>query len=253
MTSTISEAGVSTNRIDYVIKGPGGVMKHMSFSVSWQETTPGRRRVQMKTGQFLTTRSTVLFVPVTPKSAPALGSVAAVLRDDAKGAGSPMNGWRLAQFGGLALSLLMIALMMIGTYSQATFLVWAVLALAGVGIFAFCRKQDRDDPEAPARRGIQNAKLSVSLGRSIIGPRKTMRNFSSASSASSNCEEVEFVRYERLIASICAVAALTGLVACSSVGTKTCAQYGAMSAGDRLSVQRDLLREHDLDTSSIGT
>ena len=75
MTSTISEAGVSSNRIDYVIKGPGGVMKHMTFCVVWQETTPGRRRVQMKMGEFLTTRTTVLFVPVTPKSAPALGSV----------------------------------------------------------------------------------------------------------------------------------------------------------------------------------
>jgi hypothetical protein len=39
MTSTISEAGVSANRIDYVIRGPGNVMKHMTFSVAWQETT----------------------------------------------------------------------------------------------------------------------------------------------------------------------------------------------------------------------
>lgn len=53
-----------------------------------------------------------------------------------------MNGWRVAQFGGLALSLLMLALMMIGTYSHTTYLVWAVLALAGVGIFAYCRKED---------------------------------------------------------------------------------------------------------------
>jgi hypothetical protein len=60
------------------------------------------------------------------------------------------------------------------------------------------------------------------------------------------------VRYQRLIASICAAAALTGLVACSTVGSKTCSQYASMSMGDRLSAQRDLLREHDLDTSSIG-
>ena len=75
MTNTISEAGVSANRIDYAIKGPGNVMKQMTFSVTWRETTPGRRRVQMKMGEFLTTRTTVFFVPVTPKSAPALGSV----------------------------------------------------------------------------------------------------------------------------------------------------------------------------------
>ena len=60
------------------------------------------------------------------------------------------------------------------------------------------------------------------------------------------------MRYQRLIASVCAAAALTGLAACSSVGSKTCSQYASMSMGDRLSAQRDLLREHDLDTSSIG-
>ena len=60
------------------------------------------------------------------------------------------------------------------------------------------------------------------------------------------------MRYQRFIASICAAAALTGLAACSSVGSKTCSQYASMSLGDRLSVQRDLLGEHDLDISSIG-
>ena len=60
------------------------------------------------------------------------------------------------------------------------------------------------------------------------------------------------MRYQRLIAGICAAAALTGLAACSSVGSKTCSQYASMSLGDRLSVQRDLLGEHDLDTSSLG-
>ena len=60
------------------------------------------------------------------------------------------------------------------------------------------------------------------------------------------------MRYQRLIAGICAAAALTGLAACSSVGSKTCSQYASMSLGDRLSVQRDLLGEHDLDTSSMG-
>ena len=60
------------------------------------------------------------------------------------------------------------------------------------------------------------------------------------------------MRYQRLFAGICAAAALTGLAACSSVGSKTCSQYASMSLGDRLSVQRDLLGEHDLDISSIG-
>ena len=53
-----------------------------------------------------------------------------------------MNGWRVAQFGGLALTLLMMVLLMVGTRSQATFIVWGVLMLAGLGIFALCRKQD---------------------------------------------------------------------------------------------------------------
>jgi hypothetical protein len=60
------------------------------------------------------------------------------------------------------------------------------------------------------------------------------------------------VRYQRLIASVCAAAALTGLAACSSAGSKTCSQYASMSFGDRLSLQRDLLGEHDLDTASMG-
>ena len=49
-----------------------------------------------------------------------------------------MNGWRVAQFGGLALALVM----MVGTHSQTAFICWAVLVLVGIGIFAFCRKQD---------------------------------------------------------------------------------------------------------------
>ena len=75
MTSTISEAGVSANRIDYVIKGPGGIMQQMAFRVGWEQTPSGRRRVQMKVGEYMTTRQTVLFVPVTPKSVTALVSV----------------------------------------------------------------------------------------------------------------------------------------------------------------------------------
>ena len=53
-----------------------------------------------------------------------------------------MNGWRVAQFGGLALAVVMMFLMMVGTHSQTSFIAWGVLALVGVGIFAFCRKQD---------------------------------------------------------------------------------------------------------------
>ena len=75
MTSNISEAGVSANRIDYVIKGPGGIMQQMAFRVGLEQTPSGRRRVQMKVGEYMTTRQTVLFVPVTPKSVTALVSV----------------------------------------------------------------------------------------------------------------------------------------------------------------------------------
>ena len=53
-----------------------------------------------------------------------------------------MNGWRVAQFGGLALALVMMVLMMVGTHSQTAFICWAGLVLVGIGIFAFCRKQD---------------------------------------------------------------------------------------------------------------
>lgn len=75
MTNTINEAGVSSGRIDYVIKGPGNMVKQMNFSVSWSELSSGRRTVRLVIGDYLTAKSTVMFIPVTPASAPALGSV----------------------------------------------------------------------------------------------------------------------------------------------------------------------------------
>jgi hypothetical protein len=75
MTSTVKEQSVEPGRISYVIKGPGGLVTQMSIIVSWQDTTNGHRNVTLKVGKYLTTRQTVIFIPVTPRRAPALGSL----------------------------------------------------------------------------------------------------------------------------------------------------------------------------------
>ena len=55
-----------------------------------------------------------------------------------------MSGWRLVQVGGGALSLVMLLLLMVGTYNSTTYIVWSVLALAGLGICLYGRKADED-------------------------------------------------------------------------------------------------------------
>lgn len=74
MGSGIQEDQFGPGRIDYSVKGPGKVMRLMRFTVTWHGTGD-RRTVQMKIIDFTTTQSTVMFIPVSPKSAPALTSV----------------------------------------------------------------------------------------------------------------------------------------------------------------------------------
>lgn len=61
-----------------------------------------------------------------------------------------LNVYKIAQIGGAALFVVMLLLMRIGTYSMATFILWGILALVGVGIFFGARKLDemsRDNDE----------------------------------------------------------------------------------------------------------
>lgn len=74
MTSTIKEKNVTDSMIQYVIYGPGGIMQHMLVNLAWTETGD-QRKVTLEAPSFLTTRSTFLFIPLTPKRAPALGSL----------------------------------------------------------------------------------------------------------------------------------------------------------------------------------
>lgn len=75
MTSTIREDQVSDNGIRYVVKGPGGVVKQMTFTVTWKDTGNDRRTVQFRIGQYLTSAPTILgFIPAGPKAVPALRS-----------------------------------------------------------------------------------------------------------------------------------------------------------------------------------
>lgn len=55
------------------------------------------------------------------------------------------------------------------------------------------------------------------------------------------------MKFRSIVAAAGSAAILLGLSACSSAGTTTCSQYAALSNQDRQSVQRTLLREHDLE------
>lgn len=74
MNSTISESAAGAAAQNYVIKGPGGFVSQMALRVSWDEPVGGRRRVQFEVGDFITSQSTVMFIPLGPKTAPGLTS-----------------------------------------------------------------------------------------------------------------------------------------------------------------------------------
>jgi hypothetical protein len=46
----------------------------MVMTVEWEELSSGLRRVTLEAGEFSTSRPTYLFIPVGPRSIPALGS-----------------------------------------------------------------------------------------------------------------------------------------------------------------------------------
>ena len=74
LSNTISVAGQSANRIDYVIKGPGNIVTQMAFSVRW--TADGDpREVTLTVGDFMTGQQRIFLIPVAPKSIPALTSL----------------------------------------------------------------------------------------------------------------------------------------------------------------------------------
>lgn len=72
--STIVEDGVNGSSIRYSVKGPMRVVKQMVMTVSWNEAGDGRRNVRFSIDDYTTVRQTVFFIPITPKSVPALPS-----------------------------------------------------------------------------------------------------------------------------------------------------------------------------------
>lgn len=74
MTNTVTEGRGTATSQEYVIKGPGNIVKQMVLHLSWEQADQGRARVALSVGDYMTTRPVVLFIPVGPKSAPALTS-----------------------------------------------------------------------------------------------------------------------------------------------------------------------------------
>jgi len=74
LTSSIKEGAVAGSTIQYVVRGPGGLLQWMLINVSWKDGDGGRR-VTLAAPKYLTTRQRIMFIPVTPKRAPALGSL----------------------------------------------------------------------------------------------------------------------------------------------------------------------------------
>lgn len=70
---SVRKHGAADNAIQFQVKGPGGLIELADFQVSWSEEASGSRTVKMNVGDFLTTQDKVLyFIPVSPKSAPAV-------------------------------------------------------------------------------------------------------------------------------------------------------------------------------------
>lgn len=70
-----------------------------------------------------------------------------------------MNGPRVVQVGGLALTVIMLILLKVGTRSQGLFIFWGALAVGGVGLFVLGRKIDES-----GRRRAREAERQARLG-----------------------------------------------------------------------------------------
>jgi hypothetical protein len=70
-----------------------------------------------------------------------------------------MNGPRMVQVGGMALTLVMLILLREGTTSQGLFIFWGALAVGGVGLFVLGRKIDES-----GRRRAREAERQERLG-----------------------------------------------------------------------------------------
>lgn len=65
---------VSANQFDGVVRNFVRV-QHASFTATIEPREPGQSRVRLDIGDYLRTRDTVLFIPVTPWTAPAYNTL----------------------------------------------------------------------------------------------------------------------------------------------------------------------------------
>lgn len=76
MQSSVKEVAVAADRIQYEIKGPGGLVRQMQVALRIAPVDGTRRQVSLTVGDFLTMRPVMFgFIPSGPKRAPAMKSL----------------------------------------------------------------------------------------------------------------------------------------------------------------------------------
>jgi hypothetical protein len=75
LQSSVRETESGTGFQNYSVVGPGGFVTQLKFALRWEPSGEGTQRVKLDTGAFITSRQTFIFIPVSPKSVPGLGSL----------------------------------------------------------------------------------------------------------------------------------------------------------------------------------
>jgi hypothetical protein len=87
MRTTIAESFANATSVRYLATGPGGLVRQMSLLLTWDEGAV-RRPVRLQVEEYQVEQSSFLFVPVGPKTVPALVSArrfVAALRSELTG------------------------------------------------------------------------------------------------------------------------------------------------------------------------
>lgn len=75
MQSSVRETESGPGFQNFAVVGPGGFVTQLKFALRWEPAGEGTYRVRLQTGAFTTSRQTFMFIPVSPKSVPGLGSL----------------------------------------------------------------------------------------------------------------------------------------------------------------------------------
>lgn len=74
LTTTVVETGESDAVIGYAVRGPGGLRNQMELFVQWTALGDDRRQVSLSVGDYVTHQQSFMFIPLSPRTAPALTS-----------------------------------------------------------------------------------------------------------------------------------------------------------------------------------